>query len=388
MIAAMRQRLLVALGLTGAVAPNIGCYGGDGELRPTAVDYEFKRQLPEPDPAPLPKKRWVPEPIAFQHGGTSCAAASFCTTVPEVTKFNYADACGTLAKIPEGVGADDREGNEAGFNPHVTNEERKNTNEPEACCYSYLRGACGKGRPMRNEGDLVIASEVAREGWSTLDASEIAADVRTHASSEELERLTQHLRKVALFEHASVAAFARVSLELMAFGAPAELVSAAHVAALDEVRHARLCWSLLEALEGSARGPGPMTIPPIVVDRNEALISTIVDGCIGETVGSLLLQEAAHVCTVPSLAAMYRAIADDEAEHAALAFRIVRFLAPEDPISIARAHVFESEPVEPLPRLGILSEETEKTIEARAVAELVLPLLAGLTSAEAAQTVS
>lgn len=380
MIAAMRQRLLVALGLTGAVAPNVGCYGGDGELRPTAVDYEIERRLPTPAPGPPAKKTWVPAPIAFDHG--SCAAGSFCTTAPEVTKSNGADACGTLAKIPEGVGAEDREGSEAGFNPHVTGEERTNTSEPAACCYSYLRGACGKGRPMRNEGELVMASEVAGAGWSTLEAAseKIAADVRAHASAEEIERLTRHLRKVALFEHASVAAFSRVSLELMAFGAPAELVAAAHRAALDEVRHASVCWSLLEALEGTPRGPGPMTIPPIVIDRNEALVSTIVDGCIGETVGSLLLQEAARVCTVPSLAAMYRAIADDEAEHAALAFRIVRFLAPDDALSIARAHAFESEPVEPLTKLGILAHQTEKAIEERAVAELVLPLLVELTT--------
>lgn len=375
MIAAMRRRLLVALGLTCTVAPNVGCSGDDGELRATAVDHEFKRQLPSPEPGPPVKKTWVPEAFAFQHA--SCVAGSFCTEAPEVTEPNGTDRCGKLARIPDGVGAGDRMGSAAGFNPHVTNEER--TNEPEACCYSYLRGACGKGRPMRNDGEFVLAAEVAREGWSTLEAaSEIADDVRANASAEEIELLVRHLRRVALLEHASVAAFARVSLELMAFGAPAELVAAAHVAALDEVRHARLCWSLLEALEGTPRGPGPMAMPPIVIDRDEALVSTIVDGCIGETVGSLLLQEAACVCAIPSLAAMYRAIADDEAEHAALAFRIVRFLAPDDPVAIARAHVLESEPGEPLTKLGVLAEDTERTIGQRAMAELVLPLLAEL----------
>jgi hypothetical protein len=37
----------------------------------------------------------------------------------------------------------------------------------------------------------------------------------------------------ALFQHASVASFARFSLELLALGAPPDLVAAAHAAALD-----------------------------------------------------------------------------------------------------------------------------------------------------------
>ena len=48
-------------------------------------------------------------------------------------------------------------------------------------------------------------------------------------------------------EHASVASFARFTLQLLHLGAPADLVADAQQAALDEVRHARLCFGVASA---------------------------------------------------------------------------------------------------------------------------------------------
>jgi hypothetical protein len=47
-------------------------------------------------------------------------------------------------------------------------------------------------------------------------------------------------------------------LELLALGAPAELVEKAHVAALDEIEHARICFALASAYGGERYGPGPL----------------------------------------------------------------------------------------------------------------------------------
>ena len=57
----------------------------------------------------------------------------------------------------------------------------------------------------------------------------MVAGVALNASKAQAWRLS------GLAEHSSVAAFARAALELMAVGAPAELVADAHQAAIDEV---------------------------------------------------------------------------------------------------------------------------------------------------------
>jgi hypothetical protein len=48
-------------------------------------------------------------------------------------------------------------------------------------------------------------------------------------------------------EHASVAAFARFTLDLLALGAPADLVQSAQQALGDEIAHAELCFGLAGA---------------------------------------------------------------------------------------------------------------------------------------------
>src|SRR5690349_3292760 len=61
--------------------------------------------------------------------------------------------------------------------------------------------------------------------------------------------------EAAAREHAAVATFARLSLELLALGAPSDLVVAAHDAALDEVRHARQSYAIASALGETVVGP-------------------------------------------------------------------------------------------------------------------------------------
>ena len=57
-------------------------------------------------------------------------------------------------------------------------------------------------------------------------------------------QLAMHWEAAATAEHASVAAFARHSMQLMALAAPMQLIRDAHEAALDEIRHARLSFAL------------------------------------------------------------------------------------------------------------------------------------------------
>jgi hypothetical protein len=125
-------------------------------------------------------------------------------------------------------------------------------------------------------------------------------------------------------EHASVASFARFSLTLLAVGAPADLVELAHRAALDEVRHARLCFALASAYAGEDIAPGPFPVGGAQPVSLMALaVDTVREGCIGETVAAVIAAEQLARATDPAVQAALARIVVDEARHAELAWRTV-----------------------------------------------------------------
>lgn len=370
MYSALRMRLLVALSVTCAAAPT-ACKKDDGEA--SAVDNEaIKKKKKKVDPPePKPVKTWklpgsADKPI-------HCGYVHYCTTGrPKVTYPSDAGAlvaeCGSSVQVPKDALLDGfPETMSSSFIEFITKEQREKK-DPEACCYGYETGPCGKGRPLRDGDRLVLAPEVRRRGWGDVDVAAAAREVI------DVPSFVTHFRRVARLEHGSVAAFATVSLELMALGAPADLVEAAHVAALDEIRHARACYSLLQALTGEPVGPGPLTLPaPKPIDREQILVATVIEGCVGETLGSLLFEEAARRAT-PALATIYRTIADEEARHAELAFRIAQFIIGDDPhlAELAREAALRA------PREtseGGLPVEVQREVLDRGFAEVVWPAM-------------
>lgn len=386
MYSGLRRRLLLALSLTCVSLP-AACKKDDGEA--TGVDNEGikKKKKPRDPDEPKPVKTWILDGSAKKAG--PCDYVHFCTTGRPKVAFPWdssalAAECGGTVKIPKAAVIEGfTEDHNASFIEHVTKEQR-DEKDPAACCYGYSTGPCGKGRPLRDGEHLVLAPEVARAGWAGVDVAEAARDV---LSSGEAEAFVAHFRRVARLEHGSVAAFASVSLDLLALGAPATLVEAAHVAALDEIRHARACFSLVEAITGAPVGPGPMTIParkPVDVER--ILVETVIEGCVGETLGSLLFEEAARRCASPALAAIYRTIAEEEASHAALAFRIARFLIDEDPrraeVALAAALRATREPVSDtaIDALGLIDRASQREVFDRGFDEVVMPTLVALAA--------
>ncbi len=125
-------------------------------------------------------------------------------------------------------------------------------------------------------------------------------------------------------EYASVAAFARVSLALMALGAPPELVARTHRAALDEVDHARRCAAVAAHLGASvAPGPFPEALAPMpAADLASLAVSTVLEGCVGEGAAALDALRALERAEGPARDAL-AVIARDEAEHARLAWDTV-----------------------------------------------------------------
>jgi len=133
-------------------------------------------------------------------------------------------------------------------------------------------------------------------------------------------------------EHASIAACARFSLQLLALGAPPELVEACTRALADETEHARLCFQLASSYAGRTLGPGPLKIDGSLRCFSLAEIVDLVlaEGCFGETSAALEALEAADTQSDPVVRGVYAQIASDEQRHAELAFRFLRWALGHD----------------------------------------------------------
>jgi len=208
---------------------------------------------------------------------------------------------------------------------------------------------------------------------------------------EAREALAERWIRDGLFEHASIAAFSRLALALLACGAPADLVGATHEAALDEVRHARLSFSLAAAYRGAPVAPAGLPLPeslPLGADLVELAVSTALEGAVGETLAAVLASEQASRATDPAVRAVLLGIAADEGRHAELAWRIVAFAVAEggERVRAAVAEAFASAagrvpelPPDPpvaaglLEAHGTLSRAAARAALARAMEEVVLP---------------
>ncbi|MEO7329978.1 MAG: ferritin-like domain-containing protein, partial [Minicystis sp.] len=162
---------------------------------------------------------------------------------------------------------------------------------PGECCYEVASSpdGCAVGRPFVVEDRLLAAParRGAGESWSALATTPAIEAL----SLEQRAILAEAWLKDALLEHASVASFGRFALELLAFGAPADLLRAAHEAAIDEVRHAQRCFALAGAYRGEAVAPGAFPFGGAVVlaaDLAALAESAVIEGCIGETLAALL----------------------------------------------------------------------------------------------------
>jgi hypothetical protein len=145
-------------------------------------------------------------------------------------------------------------------------------------------------------------------------------------SVDERARLASAYLEDALLEHASIASFGRFALELLAVGAPSDLVERAHAAALDEVRHARLTFGLASAYAGTTLGPQVFPFGgavPVSAQLADIAARTVHEGCIGETLASLMAAEQASRAEDPAVQRVLSSIAEDEARHAELAWKTV-----------------------------------------------------------------
>ena len=272
-------------------------------------------------------------------------------------------------------------------------------NKSGKCCYVVqpLVERCIGGRPFLVEDRALVAPP--RPGASSWSDAELplpqTADLPAEVRAELAEAWTQD----GLAEHASVASFARFSLELLAAGAPTDLVELAHRAALDEVRHARLCLSLAGAYAGAPVGPGAFPFAgrdgrvEVMSDLASIAARAAREGCVGETLAAVHAAEQLARATDPAVRAALEIIAADEARHAELAWRTVVWAVRTGgaPVRAAVAAVLENldgdEGAAPrregrLDRHGRLEHEEQRRLAARAIVEVVRPAARALLGCE------
>jgi hypothetical protein len=188
-------------------------------------------------------------------------------------------------------------------------------------------------RPFLVGSAMRAAEPIARDDWSDVLAPANDLDDATRAA------LARAWLDDALQEHASIAAFARFSMMMMSVSAPADLVADSQRASLDEVRHARACFSLARRYGADAAGPAELRVDDAMARLSLAELAALTaeEGCVGETLGALLAEEQAARATDPVAKAILARIARDEARHAELAWRFVAWAVARGGEDVARA---------------------------------------------------
>jgi hypothetical protein len=195
-----------------------------------------------------------------------------------------------------------------------------------------------RGRQLRRFGRVLLPSLRKSPEWTTPET--VLAGYEDAPAG-----LADQWRENGKTEHASVAAFARLTLDLMALGAPPTLIAAANQDALDEIRHTELCFSLARALDGQSVSPGPFPqaqrVATLPRSRTLALaklaVDSLVDGALHEGVSARIIAKLAQRCEVPAIRAALKEIAADEGRHAAHGWAVVEWCLDEGGRPVAEA---------------------------------------------------
>ena len=271
------------------------------------------------------------------------------------------------------------------------------------------------GRPLESLEGTLEATLCSGEGWESEDA-EVCADL------EELTRLPSATRRALLdrweamarLEHSSVASFARVTLELMSLGAPADLLMETQLATRDEVEHAQRALEVVSTLreEPTRFAEFPSASIELRTERDAILVSVIEEACLGETLGVVEARcelNAMRVYQGPrALQTRLSQIIEDESRHATLAWRTFGWLlygdqpdsaeqarrstlALETLRRVARRLLAVSEvgmSTNPNPRVGILNASDYREARSLGLKEVVLPSVEALLGPQASRWLS
>ncbi len=229
------------------------------------------------------------------------------------------------------------------------------------------------GRPLRDRGVPVLPTVIGRRSVATTPSPDQVA--------------AGGWIEVARHEHASIATFSRLALDLMHLGAPLELVQRCHEAALDEARHAHAALGVAVSLGAETLRFG--ALPPVAhrtASLQQIAFDALIEGCWGEGIASAVAGVAATRSS-GQVRQVLRTIEAEEARHAELAWATLRWVTKRDPslleplIAEARGHVSAPPSRDALEEpafiegFGLLSAAETASIEQTTLTGVVLPVL-------------
>lgn len=240
----------------------------------------------------------------------------------------------------------------------------------------FLLGAVlaggGWGRPLRIRGRVLYPS--LREGsqWTrgeTPNIEELDAETR-----RALEALWLH---DAQKEHTSIPAFSRISWQLAAVGAPAELLEATHRAAIEEIDHARRCFALAEGYGGRSHSIDAM--PDLLIGGldtkgnplEQMALGSLSDGCLLEDFNADVAAACVPRCQDPAVRRVLAQIAREERGHAELSWRLLEWLVERGGTRVARAVERRSVELETIARPTATSRDTHALVSKADPAKLL-----------------
>jgi hypothetical protein len=247
------------------------------------------------------------------------------------------------------------------------------------------------------------AALASRDDWRSSSVDDLGPQRESGRDLSENTRaaLAQAWTRAGLDAHGAVAAYARFSLQLMALGAPPQLISGCAQAMQDEVAHAQACFSLARRYEGHDVGPGPLALSDASFDGDvTAIVVEVVQrGCIGEAVCALSAREALEHCQDAATREVLVRHHAAKAQQAQLAWRFVgwalRSAGRELTDHVRVAFLTALSPVQPsavlgesdrvLLRHGVLSAAQRTALAQRILREVVLPCMEALLARTAAR---
>ena len=369
--------------------------------------------LPSSSPAPLPPPE--PEPFTCENGKSTTTCYTRAQLESQLRHLNRGGDIGDAGDPDADVSMYfDQNGclpaklvQDGCCNPAASGPAFNGS----TCCYVHCTGSCC-GRPFIVGGEARVAGVQERADWMPSRAPSVMPEAasepisgthRTAAVAETTldpvlrERIATAWARDAAMEHASIASFARFTLELLALGAPADLVMGAQDATRDEIEHARACFSIASRHAGRNLGPGKLDVGGAAPATDLAAVveAAIVEGCIGETLSALLAEARLARAEDADVRAALRRIANEEARHAELAWRFVGWAIANggSDIRLVAARAFEASlarppqawdsglrdvPRETLRAHGLLDEVAAREVAARAFSDVIAPCAAAL----------
>ena len=182
-------------------------------------------------------------------------------------------------------------------------------------------------RPFFVDGEPRVARAVGTSDWSSVDLE---------PSLLRIDPITRHLlagywTDVGRTKHAAVAAHARLAMQLLSLGAPPELISGAHAAMGEELRHARFAFTIASAFRFMPVGPGPLGVDDAFQGSSveSVLLDVVRAGCVATTIASMELRELLEKVEDSALRFVVSEMARDTAEHVVFAWRTLQWLCDD-----------------------------------------------------------